>query len=129
MHRDPTFVSVRSRSNEPGGKRMFKKILLGLAALIAVFLIVVAMQPDEFRVSRSATVAASPDRVFAQVNDFHNWQAWSPWAKLDPDAKATFEGPPAKARYSSGWQQRGGEGRRRLCKVGRANWCSSSWTL
>jgi hypothetical protein len=74
---------------------MFKKILLGLAALIAVFLIVVAMQPDEFRVSRSATVAASPDRVFAQVNDFHNWQAWSPWAKLDPNAKATFEGPPA----------------------------------
>jgi hypothetical protein len=74
---------------------MFKKILLGLAALIAVFLIVVAMQPDEFRVSRSASVAASPDRVFAQVNDFHNWQAWSPWAKLDPNAKATFEGPPA----------------------------------
>jgi hypothetical protein len=31
--------------------------------------------------------------VFAQVNDFHNWEAWSPWAKLDPAAKATFEGP------------------------------------
>jgi len=27
------------------------------------------------------------------VNDFHNWEAWSPWAKLDPAAKATFEGP------------------------------------
>jgi hypothetical protein len=29
------------------------------------------------------------------VNDFHNWEAWSPWAKLDPAAKATFEGPSA----------------------------------
>jgi len=28
-----------------------------------------------------------------QVNDFHQWDAWSPWAKLDPDAKITFEGP------------------------------------
>src|SRR5207248_2982956 len=33
--------------------------------------------------------------VFAQVNDFHNWEAWSPWAKLDPAVKNTFEGPPS----------------------------------
>ena len=33
--------------------------------------------------------------MFTQVNDFHNWRAWSPWAKLDPAAKATFEGPSA----------------------------------
>ena len=72
---------------------MLKKILLGFAALLVVFLVVVAMQPNEYRVARTAAVAAPPDRVFAQVNDFHNWEAWSPWAKLDPNAKATFEGP------------------------------------
>ena len=72
---------------------MIKKILLGFAALIVVFLIVVALQPNEYRVARTAAVAAAPERVFAQVNDFHNWEAWSPWAKLDPNAKATFEGP------------------------------------
>jgi Polyketide cyclase / dehydrase and lipid transport len=72
---------------------MFKKILLGFAALIVVFLIVVALQPNEYRVARTAAVAVAPERVFAQVNDFHNWEAWSPWAKLDPSAKATFEGP------------------------------------
>ena len=42
---------------------------------------------------RSATISAPAPAVFAQVNDFHNWEAWSPWAKLDPAAKATFEGP------------------------------------
>ena len=78
---------------QTGANAMLKKILLGLVALIAVFLIVVAVQPNEFRVARTASVAAPPDRVFAQVNDFHNWEAWSPWAKLDPNAKATFEGP------------------------------------
>jgi len=73
---------------------VIKKILFGLALLLAIFLIVVALQPDEFRITRSAAVAAAPQQVFAQVNDFHKWEAWSPWAKLDPNAKATFEGPP-----------------------------------
>jgi hypothetical protein len=73
-----------------------KAILLLLAALSAVvigFLVVVAMQPEDFRVSRSARMAAPPAATFAQVNDFHNWQHWSPWAKLDPNAKNSFEGP------------------------------------
>ena len=33
--------------------------------------------------------------MFDQVNDFHKWEAWSPWAKLDPNAKVAFEGPPS----------------------------------
>lgn len=78
---------------------MRKRILTGLAVVAAVlvigavaFSIVVAMQPTEFRVVRTATIAAPPAVVFDQVNDFHNWDAWSPWAKLDPDAKNSFEG-------------------------------------
>jgi hypothetical protein len=38
-------------------------------------------------------VNAAPAEVYAHVYDFEKWQAWSPWAKLDPDAKITFEGP------------------------------------
>jgi uncharacterized protein YndB with AHSA1/START domain len=74
---------------------MLKKILIALAAIVAVFLIVVALQPSEFKVERSATISAPPAAVFEQVNDFHKWEAWSPWAKLDPNAKVTFEGPPS----------------------------------
>lgn len=72
---------------------MFKKLLLVIVVLVAGFAGYVALQPNDFRISRSATMAASPAAVFAQVNDFHNWNAWSPWAKLDPNAKNTFEGP------------------------------------
>ena len=74
---------------------MLKKILLAIAAIVIVFVAVVAMQPSEFRVVRTATISAPAQAVFAQVNDFHKWEAWSPWAKLDPAAKATFEGPSA----------------------------------
>jgi hypothetical protein len=72
---------------------MLKKVLIALAAIVAIFLIVVALQAADFRVERTATIAAPQADVFAQVNDFHKWDARSPWAKLDPDAKVTFEGP------------------------------------
>ena len=75
---------------------MLKKVLIGvpvaLLIVAAVFAGVVAMQPADFRIERSATISAPPPIVFEQVNDFHNWNEWSPWAKLDPDAKNSFEG-------------------------------------
>ena len=74
---------------------MFLKILIALVAVVAAFLAFVALQPSEYRIARSATIAAPAPDVFAQVNDFHRWEAWSPWAKLDPNANATFEGPSA----------------------------------
>jgi len=84
-----------------------KHILLAVGATLAVlvlgFLIVVAMQPDEFRVSRSAKMNAPPSAPFAQVNDYHNWDGWSPWAKLDPTAKVTFEGPSSGTGAKFSW--------------------------
>ena len=71
---------------------MLKKILIALVILVAGFAGVVAMQPSEFKVERTATIAAPPANVFQHVDDLHKWDAWSPWAKLDPNAKATFDG-------------------------------------
>ncbi len=82
---------------------MLKKILIALAVLIGIFVVVVALQPSEFRVARTATIAAPQADVFAQVNDLHKWDAWSPWAKLDPDAKITFEGADAGEGAVMNW--------------------------
>jgi uncharacterized protein YndB with AHSA1/START domain len=92
---------------------MLVKILIGLAALVVLLVVVVALQPSEFRITRTATVAAPPSAVFAQVNDFHKWEAWSPWAKLDPAARNTFDGAPAGPGAVFAWAGNGqvGEGR------------------
>jgi hypothetical protein len=37
---------------------------------------------------RAATISAPAAVVFSQVNDFHKWEAWSPWAKMDPAASS-----------------------------------------
>jgi len=57
---------------------MLKIILISLAVIVIVFVVIVALQPSEFRVARSGTISAPPPAVFAQVNDFHKWEAWNP---------------------------------------------------
>jgi hypothetical protein len=71
---------------------VLKKILLGIVALVAVLLLVILTRPATYRVVRATQVAASPAEVFARVADFHGWQAWSPWAKLDPSMKTEYAG-------------------------------------
>jgi hypothetical protein len=72
---------------------MITAILITVAALAAIFIAIVASRPNEFRITRSALIAAPPAVVFDQVNDVQRFQAWSPWAKRDPNARTTFEGP------------------------------------
>lgn len=82
---------------------MLKKILIGFVVVILLFVGVVAMQPNEFEVTREATMNAKPEVVFAQVNNFHNWDGWSPWAKLDPDMVAKYEGPESGVGAIHSW--------------------------
>ena len=82
---------------------MLKFILIGLTAIITIFLIVAAFQPADFRISRTATIAAPAPVVFEHVNNLQKWNAWSPWAKLDPNAKNTFAGPQSGVGASFAW--------------------------
>src|ERR1043166_300778 len=92
---------------------MIKKILIGLVVVIAVLVVVVLLQPATYQVERSTTINAPAPVVFAQVNDFHNWNNWSPWAKLDPAMKQTFGGAPAGTGATYAWtgNKEVGEGR------------------
>jgi uncharacterized protein YndB with AHSA1/START domain len=74
---------------------MWKKLILGLLLVTALFAAAVAMQPDDYRVTRTATIKAPASAVFPLLNDFHNFDQWSPWAKLDPNMKTTLEGAPS----------------------------------
>ena len=75
------------------GDHAMLNIILIFVAIVVIFIIVVAMQPSDFRVTRTITTTAPASAVFALVNDLQKWDAWSPWAKLDPKARNSFEGP------------------------------------
>jgi len=92
---------------------MIWKILIALVVIVVGLVVVITLQPARYRVSRSTTIAAPAPAVFAQVNDFHRWSAWSPWEKIDPAMKRTYEGPPAGVGASYAWvgTREVGEGR------------------
>ncbi|TLD70961.1 polyketide cyclase [Phragmitibacter flavus] len=82
---------------------MIIKILIGLVIVLVILAIVIALQPADFRVTRSATMAAPPEGVFEQVDDLKKWEAWSPWAKMDATMKQTYEGPATGVGAISRW--------------------------
>lgn len=71
---------------------MFKKILLVGVALILAFLGYAATLPDTLRIERSTLIQASPEKIAAEINDFHRWAAWSPYEKVDPNMKRRYMG-------------------------------------
>jgi len=79
-------------------------VLLALVVILAAFAVYVARRPDEFRVSRSLAIAAPASVAFAQVNDLHRWQAWSPWEGIDLSLKRTYEGPSAGIGSRYAWE-------------------------
>lgn len=86
---------------------MLKKLgiaVVVLVALLGLFAVVVAVQPADFRIERSTSIAAPPETVFGLVNDFHQWEQWSPWAKLDPSMKTTYAGPASGKDSSYAWE-------------------------
>jgi uncharacterized protein YndB with AHSA1/START domain len=91
---------------------MFKKALLAFVIVAGILLVLIARQPATYEVTRSTTIAAPPAVVFSYVNDFHKWEGWSPWAKIDPAMKQTYEGAAAGtgAVYKWSGNDKAGEG-------------------
>jgi len=95
---------------------MLKKIGLAVVALLVVLAVVVATRPSHYRIVRSASIKAPAPAVYAQLVDFHRWEAWSPWEKLDPGMQKVFSGPDGLAGASYAWKgnDKVGEGRMTL---------------
>jgi uncharacterized protein YndB with AHSA1/START domain len=83
-----------------------------IVAVLAV-LALAASKPNSFSVVREGDISAPPDRVFALVNDFHEWNRWSPWEKMDPAMRRTHSGAAAGKGAVYEWQgnKKVGQGR------------------
>ena len=80
--------------------------MLKIVGIVVVVLIVAAVavvayastRPDAFRVQRSTSIKAPPDRIFPLIVDYRNWPQWSPYEGRDPDMKRIFSGAPSGNR-------------------------------
>ena len=96
---------------------MLKTILLIVAAVIAALLIYAATKPDSFRIQRSTTIAAPPDKVFALINDLRQFNTWNPFAKLDPQNAITYDAVTTGVGGAYTWQgEKSGAGRMQIAE-------------
>jgi len=86
---------------------MIMEVLIAFALIVAALIVFIATRPSTFRVSRSATIPTPSSVLFAAVNDLHQWEAWSPWARLDPHAENTYEGSPSGVGSVFRWKGNG----------------------
>lgn len=77
------------------------------------------MASDTYTVERSVTIAAPPGRIYAQIADFRNWPAWSPWEDVDPDLQRTYSGAGTGtgAVYDWSGNRRAGKGRMEIVEA------------
>jgi uncharacterized protein YndB with AHSA1/START domain len=93
---------------------MIPTSLLLVLVLIAVIIIYAATKPSTFHIQRSATIKASPEKVFPLVNDLRNWPRWAPQDREAPTMKRTFAGAESGTGATSAWSGSGNAGRGRM---------------
>jgi uncharacterized protein YndB with AHSA1/START domain len=96
---------------------MLLQVISGIVVLIAAILAFAATKPAVFRVQRSINIETSPAKVFALINDFHNWGRWAPQDKEDPTMRRTYAGSPSGNGAISDWDSTGTAGKGRMSIV------------
>lgn len=85
---------------------LFKLIGGLLVLLLLVLLFQASRQPDHFKVERQLRIQASPETLFALIQDLRQFNRWNPYEKKDPQIQGQYSAQTAGpgARYA--WQSK-----------------------
>ncbi|WP_027138847.1 SRPBCC family protein [Gaetbulibacter saemankumensis] len=91
-------------------------LLLLLTAIIGIS-VYIAVQPNEFEVTRSRKLNAPASVVYDNVIDFKNWPKWSSWVEEDPNIIIKFSEQTSNVGGSYSWQDKNGAGTMKTLKA------------
>lgn len=93
------------------------KALKYIVILLIIFIIgsctYIAVQPNSYDVVRTRTIEAPTGVLFNTINDFKNWESWSPWKEKDPELKFTYPEQTKGVGGSYSWEGDDGVGQMR----------------
>ena len=94
------------------------KIVAIVAAIAVVLTVAVlvyaATRPDTFRVQRSASIKAPPEKIFPLLNDLRSFKRWSPYENKDPAMQRTYGGAASGKGAVYEWEGNSNVGKGRL---------------
>lgn len=82
---------------------MLKKVLGGLAIVIALFLAYVAFQPSHFKISREILIQAPPEVIYPHLNNSKLANDWMPWSEKYLGLEIKTSGPEEGVGARSTW--------------------------
>ena len=93
---------------------MILRVVMIVAALIGLVLTIAATKSKTFRIERSISMDAPPERVFMLIDNLGSWPRWAPQDREDPSMKRTYSGPINGIGAVSEWTGSGNSGRGRM---------------
>ncbi len=84
--------------------KLARRVLVGMAGLIAILVVIGLFLPASVQVERSVSIDAPAEVVYAVVSDLRRFNDWSPWYELDPEASYTISEPASGVGATFAWE-------------------------
>lgn len=78
-------------------------LLLFILAAIVIFLIVAALQSNDYVISREVSVRQPREKVFDYLRHIRNMEQYNKWVMTDPGKKTTFSGTDGRTGFVYAW--------------------------
>ncbi|MCB0376921.1 MAG: SRPBCC family protein [Bdellovibrionales bacterium] len=97
---------------------MIKKLGVLIGFVLTLIFVVPLFLPSQFEVDRVIFISKPRADVYSKIVDLGDWNDWSPWYQMEPQARFEFQGTPGVVGSQSLWKgERIGEGSQTLTRV------------
>lgn len=83
--------------------KIIKRIMISLLALLVLLVLIGMFLPQQAMMRRDILISAEPAQIYKVLEKPREFNKWSPWADIDPNAKYEYFGPESGVGAGMRW--------------------------
>ena len=92
--------------------KVLKVLVIAIFALLLIVGVGGLLLSSRYTVTRTTTINAAPDKIYALIADPRGWKQWSAWNQRDPAMAIEYSGPTSGPGAVWAWKSKSqGDGR------------------